>query len=291
VSEHAKGVLITGLGVLCISPDTLLIRLVDLDIWTLALWRGSFQAVGVSLLLAAYYRGRTLAVFRGIGAIGVALAFGFAVATLCFLAAILNTKVANALVLVSTAPFFAAVLSRLFLKEAVRPRTWATIAVALAGVALIAGEGIGAGTWFGDGMALLCALLAGAKLTVIRGRRSVNMAPAMALSGLIVALAALPFASLAAPTSTQGLWLLLMGFGVIAPATALLAIGPRYLPAPEAALMMLGETVLGPLWVWLALSEAPSALGLAGGAIVLVALAGNTLIGLRRRRRPALAPL
>jgi drug/metabolite transporter (DMT)-like permease len=294
MSEHARGVLITVLGVLFITPDTLLIRLVEMDVWTLAVWRGLLQALGVALLVVVIWRRRTAAAFRAIGWSGVGLAVAFGLATLCFLAAVLNTKVANALILISTAPFFAAVLSRVFLKERVAARTWAAIAAAFAGIGLIVAEGIGGGTLFGDGMALFCAFLLGAKFTILRGRKQVNMVPAMAVSGLAFAAVALPMALAGTaplmPQPAQWLWLVLMGLAVIAPATALLSIGPRYIPAAEVSLFMLGETVLGPLWVWLVVDEAPSRLGLLGGAIVLAALVGNTLAALRRPRRPALAP-
>jgi drug/metabolite transporter (DMT)-like permease len=291
MSAHAKGALITALGVLLVSPDTLLIRLAGMDVWSLAVWRGVLQALGVALLVAAVYRGRTPAAFRAIGWSGLLLACVFAAITLAFLTAVLNTKVANALVLVATAPLFTALLSWWLLGEPPALRTWVAILVALIGVSLIVAEGLGAGTLLGDGMALAAAFLLGFKFTIVRRRRSIDMVPAMAASGLVFALVALPFAETAAPAPEQLLWLLLMGFAVIAPATALLTIGPRYLPAPEVSLMTLGETVLGPLWVWLAIREAPSALGIAGGAVVLAALCVNAALGLRRQRAPVIAPL
>ncbi len=120
-SDHAKGLLITALGVLFISPDTLLIRLVAMDVWTLGLWRGLLQAVGIAGLLLCIYGSRTPALFRAIGWTGLVLAVIFALNTLVFLTAILNTKAANVLVIVATAPLFAAAYSYLFLKEAVAP--------------------------------------------------------------------------------------------------------------------------------------------------------------------------
>ncbi len=288
-SDHAKGLLITSLGVLLISPDTLLIRLAEMDVWTLAVWRGVFQAAGVSFLLLCFYRRRTPEVFRAIGWTGVLLAAIFAVNTITFLVAIQNTKVANALVMLATAPLFAAILSRLFLKEGVRTRTWLAILTAMAGVGLIVWEGLGQGTFLGDALALLAALLLGAKFTIIRSRRRINLVPAMALSGLFFALAALPFSHPSEVEGQQMVWVLLMGFAVIAPATALTTLGPRYIPAAEVGLLTLGETVLGPLWVWLVIAEAPSALGLLGGAIVLSALLVNAALALLEGRRIARA--
>ncbi len=84
------------------------------------------------------------------------------------------------------------------------------------------------------------------------------------------------------------IWLLLMGFAVITPATALITLGPRYISAPEVGLLFLLETAFGPLWVWLVLSETPSALSLLGGFIVVASLMIHALWGLRLSR-PAVA--
>ncbi len=283
-SDHAKGLLITALGVLFISPDTLLIRLVAMDVWTLGLWRGLLQAVGIAGLLLCIYGSRTPAVFRAIGWTGLVLAVVFALNTLVFLTAILNTKAANVLVIVATAPLFAAAYSYLFLKEAVAPRTWLAILAAIAGVSLLVWDGLGHGTLFGEAMALLAAILLGAKFTIIRARRTVNLVPAMALSGLVYAAIALTMARPDPVDGGQVLWLLVMGFLVITPAAALTTYGPRFLPAPEASLLTLGETVLGPLWVLAVIGEAPTPLGLIGGAVILGALVVNALLGLRRQR-------
>ncbi len=285
LSDHAKGLAITALGILLISPDTLLIRLAAMDVWTLAVWRGVFQAIGITLILTVLYRRRTPEIFRAIGWTGVVLAALFAVNTITFLGAIQNTKVANALVMLATAPLFAAILSRLLLKEHVPRRIWLAIAVAVAGICLIVWEGLGQGTLLGDGLAIFASLVLGAKFTIIRHRRAINMVPAMAISGLFFAAGALAFSSPLAVQSTQMLWVAIMGLAVIAPAITLTTLGPRYIPAAEVGLLTLGETVLGPLWVWLVIHETPTPLALLGGGIVVAALLTNALLAIREQRR------
>ena len=61
----------------------------------------------------------------------------------------------------------------------------------------------------------------------------------------------------------------------------LLTIAPRMAPAAEVGLIMLVETVLGPLWVWLGIGEEPSVQTLVGGAVVLLTLTGHTILGAR----------
>ena len=143
----------------------------------------------------------------------------------------------------------------------------------------------------GDGLAVLASLLLGLKLVIVRARRAVNMIPAIALSAFMFAAIALPFSRPTEVGEMQIVWLLLMGFAVLTPATVLITLGPRYIAAPEVALVVLLETVLGPLWVWLAIGEAPSNLGLIGGAVVLAALAVHAIVSLRAQRRLAPAQL
>ena len=114
---------------------------------------------------------------------------------------------------------------------------------------------------------------------MMRGRREINMIPAVALGGVIYAAMAVVVGGVPdMPTGMQTLWIVIMGFVVTTPATALLALGPRYISSPEVGLIVLLETVLGPLWVWLVIHEAPGALALVGGAVVVATLLVHSLL-------------
>ncbi|MPZ10080.1 MAG: EamA family transporter [Kiloniellaceae bacterium] len=291
--DHHKGLLLTSLGVLALTPDSLLVRLIDADPFTLLVWRGLLQALGVLAILAVLHRGRVAAPFRAVGRWGLVLAVVFAAGTVFFILALSLTAVADVLVIVAAAPLAAAVLSLVFLGEGVPLRTWIAISLTLVGIALLVSEDLGSGSLLGDLAAAACALCIGATFTITRHGRAVSMVPAMALAGLVTAAMALPFALLL----EDGPWLfagaqlgytLAMGLVVVPVSFALITLGPRYLPAAEVGLLMLLETVLGPLWVWLVLGEHPGELALAGGALVVLTLAGHAATG--GRRQPALTP-
>jgi drug/metabolite transporter (DMT)-like permease len=113
------------------------------------------------------------------------------------------------------------------------------------------------------------------------------MIPAMALSGLIVALVAAPIAPAAVVLDDAQLaFMLAMGLFVVPVSFALITLGPRYLPAAEVSLLMLLETVLGPLWVWLAIGEAPGNMAFLGGSIVVATLAAHSAFALRSEPAP-----
>ncbi len=279
-------------GVLLLTPDALLIRLIAIDHWNLLVWRGFLQALSLSLILLVLYGRGTPAVFRAAGRRAVFAGVVLATSTICFIVALSYTTVANVLVILAAAPFFAALTSRIFLGEAVRRYTWAAIALALGGITLLAFGSLGeqsGGTrpnaLWGDLLALCGAIGLGSNFTILRHGRAVNMLPAMVLGGVLVGCIALLFAPAISLVQSQVVLLLLMGVVASAIPFALITTGLRTLPAPEAGLLMLLETVLGPFWVWLVIGEAPARLALAGGAIVVATLVGHSLLSLRQQGR------
>ncbi|MFY0614440.1 MAG: EamA family transporter [Hyphomicrobiaceae bacterium] len=282
MTMHTKGLLITIAGVLVISPDALLIRLIGMDIWSTSAWRGGMQAIGLGALLLAVYRERLPAVFWSIGWTGILISLITAVTNSAFVAGIKFTSVANALVILASTPFHAAVMSRIFLGEKIAFRTWIAIWIGLGGIAIIVWDGIGGGSIFGDAMALIASILLATQLTMMRRQREINMIPAVALGGIVYCTMAMVIGGMPdMPTGMQTVWILTMGFLVTTPATALLALGPRYISSPEVGLIVLLETVLGPLWVWLVIYEAPSVWALVGGAVVVATLLVHSLFSLR----------
>jgi len=286
--DHQKGLLLTTLGVLVLTPDSLLVRLMDAPPFAVLVWRGVLQAIGILAILAVLHRGRLATPFRAVGRRGLWLSVMFAGCSLFFILALSLTNVADVLVIVAAAPLVAAVCSLVFLGEGVALRTWIAISLALVGIALLVSEDLGAGSLLGDLAAVGCALCIGGSFTITRHARAVSMVPAMVLSGLLTAAIALPCTLLLEDgpllfTGARLGYTLIMGLVVVPLSFAMITLGPRYLPAAEVGLLMLLETVLGPLWVWLALDEYPGDLALAGGALVVVTLAGHAVTGSRRR--------
>ena len=288
--DHAKGMLITVAGVLAVTPDSLLIRLVSADFPTLMFWRSLLVCLTLSAALAVVHRARILEKFAAIGRAGLIFASLFSLNTFSFVVAIETTTVANTLVLISAAPFFAALIARIFLRETVRRQTWLAILAAIAGILVIVSDSFGGGALLGDLAALVTALGLAIQFNILRRYRAVNMIPAIAVGNLITALVSLPFAEALSIAPLDALWLGLLGFVVMPVGAALITTGPRYLPAPEVSLILLLETVIGPFWVWLALGEVPSQRAFFGGAIVIAALTGHAIAALRRSAAAKVEP-
>ncbi len=303
-STHLKGMAIAALGVLVLSPDTLLLRVIEADAYTIAFWRNLLVGTNVLVLYAVSEGRGWFARLRHFGWAGALAALLFSINQIGFVFAVANTGVANVLLIVATAPLFAALFSRLFLGEATALRTWLAIAGAAAGMALIfAGEaglfGAGAGATvgpdplFGNLCALAVAVCLGGAFTVVRHRREVTSLPSMVVAGYLSALIMVWFAEPFAMDPVSFGWQVTMGL-VVACAFALITTAPRFAPSPVVSLMLLLEAVLGPLLVWAVLAELPSRWALIGGALVMAALLGHGLAELlawrRARRRTLLRP-
>lgn len=282
--DRTRGFLLTLVGVLALTPDALLIRLIDSSAWTLLFWRGVGLLVVVGGACLWRYRGDWRAAVCATGAGGMAIALLFALSSGSFLWSIVHTHAANTLIIIALSPLFAALWSLLLLGERLTRDTLLAIFAALAGVVVTISGSLKEVQIAGDLAALLSALVMALSFTLIRRLRSRDLFPAYALAGLVMA----AFGSAAADTllvpSERVIWLVLLTFVVLPLSFTLILTGPKYLQSAEVALLMLLETALGPLWVWLVLGEEPPARTLLGGATILLTLLLYTGNRLRRPR-------
>lgn len=281
-SDHVRGIVLTVTAVLVLSPDALLVRLIDTDPLTLIFWRGALSALAILLALGCLWGRSTLVNLLVIGRPGLLFGGISALGTILFVYALRTTSVANTLVILAATPLFSALLSRLFLGERVARRTMLAIGVGVGGILLLFAGNLGQGTLAGDLCALAAASLWAGNLVVLRHARSVNMTPAVALGGALTALLALLFgaAPLAVAPTDFGLLLLLGGL-VLPLSFALITLGPRHLPAAEVSLILLLETFLGPFWVWWVLGEVPNVPTIIAGALILGTILLHSLATLR----------
>jgi drug/metabolite transporter (DMT)-like permease len=236
-NPQAWGLLITGLGVLVFVPDVLVLRLVGGDLIAVAVFRG-LMAAAVSLAGLWLIGGRfpSFAVIRTGPGMAVAMTQGLGLVLFC--AAVQGTSAANALLMTATAPFLAAVLSWLLLKERVEPATGAAIALAFEGVLVVSLGGLGGGRLFGDLMALANAATLPCFHVALRKAKGQDMFPALIVGYVLGALLALPLADFAPLAGRQVPWLIggaMIVAAVLGHALWRLRRPPQPQPQPEAA--------------------------------------------------------
>jgi drug/metabolite transporter (DMT)-like permease len=284
-STHTKGLLITACGVLIISPDGLLTRLIVTDHWTMIFWRSVLLSVGMWLLISFVHPNRVWQQYKTVKGPGLLMAGAYSLGTISFIFAITHTSVANTLIILSTTPLFAAIIGRLLLHEKIQPRTMFAIFLVAIGIAVIAsGSTAQQGRLAGDLAAILGSFFLACGFSFVRRFPGISSFAAISTGGLLTAILILPLAAPLSVSQADMGYLLIMGLYMLPVATALLFLGPRYIPAPEVGLLLLLESILGPVWVWLALGEQPRNSTLLGGVIVLSTLVINTVWVLKYQR-------
>jgi drug/metabolite transporter (DMT)-like permease len=282
--QRRTGVAIAAAGVLVLSFDALLVRLANTGEWNIVFWRGWLVMLSIVAIMVVTRSPVSLPATRAaaLGAAAIMVLYGFNSAL--FVYSISHTSTANTVVILASAPLFAALFSWLFLRERLRPRTLWAILLAIGGVCLIFFGSLDAPRWRGDLAALTIAVTMGASLTLLRCFPELPRLPLVAGAGAVAGLIALPLADPFSLTTSSYGWLALMGLVQIPLATWLIMIAPRYLPSAEVGLFLLIETVLGPVWVWLVVAESATTNTIVGGAIILAAITVNTWLGLREAR-------
>ncbi|WP_299442769.1 DMT family transporter [uncultured Rhodospira sp.] len=283
---YLKGLLLSAAGMLVISPDGLLVKLVqEADAFQIVFWRTLLAAIILFAVLAARRGPRVVRHVREMGTTGLLASAMIGVSNIAFVTAMTMTSVANTLVVLATLPLFSALIGLALIGERVRTRTWVAIALSFLGVVIImsGSVGLGGGTLAGDLVALGIPLAMGAALVLLRKAGDRDTVPVVALGSLFSAVAVLPICDPWSVTTGDMIVIMTMGLVVTPLALSLYTSGARYIPAAEVALLALIETVLGPVWAWVGVGEVPPPLTLVGGALVVGAIAVNSVLALLRR--------
>lgn len=280
-TKKLKGIVLVAASALIWSSGGLIVRSIrDADSWTIVFWRSLTAAAFLLALIIWERRGRSWAAIAGMGWPGLVVAASFACASISLVVALRLTSVADVLIIMSAAPMIAAILGRVFLHERVSGLTILTIIATFAGIALIVGKGLAswrAESLLGDAFAFMIAISYSVAIVVTRHNSHVPMTPAVFTGVVIACLVAIPFATPWSISLHDAPLLVSFGAFQLGLGLAAFTAGARLIPAAHTALLGTLEPVLGPLWVWLFVSETPSLAALAGGVLVLASITLHTL--------------
>ena len=282
LNSHQRGLLMTVFGVLVLTPDALMLRLIDADLWTTLFWRSLFMALSLFAINTWIEKRTPLYAINDLFKDGLFCALLFTGSHICFVISITHTMVANTLVILAAMPFMAAILTVILIRRKLPSRTWLTILLAIAGIVIVFWGRLGSGSFFGDAFAMLAALFMASALVAISYNPRINSVSAIGLGSLLAAAFSYFMGAELITLSVNDLIILAINGGLILPvAMGLITFGPKLISAAEVSLIMLLETALGPLWVWCALSEQPTMQTLIGGSLVLGAIITNAWMGFR----------
>jgi drug/metabolite transporter (DMT)-like permease len=261
------------LGAFSLSFGGLIVKSFEgATLWQILFWRSLFFSLTVLTFLLISYKKKTFQAFKNSGLPGffggIILSFGF-----CgYVFAMYNTTVANTNFIISLQILFLAIFGYFFLKEKISGITLASIILAMAGVLLMVGNSLTPGELSGNLAAFSMPITFAVLIIIVRKFPTVDMVPAQFVAGICCCLSGYMLSSkiLIAP---HDIFLgFLAGFFQIGLGFIFITIGARTTPSAMVGIIMLCESVLGPIWAFLFVSERPSLFGLIGGAIILIAV-------------------
>ena len=268
-------------AVMFITPDSLFIRLSNIDTWGLVFYRGIIPFITVFLIMLIIYKLNFFKILLSSGYHGIIYVLTFTVTNITFVVSIQNTNVANTLIMIAMAPMISAILGAIFLKESPDKKTWIAIIITFLAVVYIFYDSFKLGNIFGDILGLITAFGLAIGAVTIRSGKSKNLVPAAVIGKLFVAIFAIFFIESFALVNMDLFIVPLMCILCVAIPFVLVTIAPRFIPAAEVNLFFLLETIMGPIWVWFVIKEQPSMETLHGGVIIITAIAIHSFLKLK----------
>ena len=273
IIRNLPGPLLIFLGALSLSFGGLIVKSFEgATLWQILFWRSLFFSLTVLTFLVISYKKETFKSFYESGLPGffggIVLSFGF-----CgYVFAMYNTTVANTNFIISLQILFLAIFGYFFLKEKISALTLTSIILAMSGVILMVGNSLTPGELSGNLAAFTMPITFAVLIMIVRKYPTVDMVPAQFVAGISSCLIGFLLSSKIMISPNDIFLGFLAGFFQVGFGFIFITIGARTTPSAMVGIIMLSESVLGPIWAFLFVSERPSLFGLIGGAIILFAV-------------------
>ena len=271
--KNLPGPLLVFMGAVSLSFGGLIVKSFEgANLWQILFWRSVFFSITILLFLLITYKKKLfnsfyLSGFAGFIA-GVILSLGF-----CgYVVAMYSTTVANTNFIISLQILFLAIFGYFFLKEKVSSITLFSIILAMLGVLIMVGNSLTPGELTGNLAAFSMPITFAVLIIIVRKYPSIDMVPAQFVAGICCCLIGYFFSNKIMISNHDIFLGFLAGFFQIGFGFIFITIGARTTPSAMVGIIMLSESVLGPLWAFLFVSERPSIFSLIGGAIILFAV-------------------
>jgi len=282
LSDQQKGSFLAFVAVMFITPDSLFIRLSNVDTWGLVFYRGMIPFFTVLIGMLIVYKSNFFKMLLNSGYHGIIFITTFSITNITFVVSIQNTNVANTLVMIAMAPMLSAILGAIFLKEIPDRKTWIAIAVTFLAAVYIFYDSLQLGNVYGDILGFITGLGLAINAVTIRSAKKKNLLPAAVVGKLCVAIFAMFFIETYTLVDRDLFIVPLMSIMCVAIPFVLVTIAPRFIPAEEVNLFFLLETIIGPFWVWMVIKEQPSIETIQGGMIIILTIAIHSFLKLRK---------
>ena len=274
---HLKAIIITAMGVLLMSLESLLIKLTSIEALTFSFYVGIFMFLSLNLFLFSKKQKKIIQTYKS-SLLPILVCGGlFGISNIFFISAIKTTTVANTVMILASAPLFSSLYSYLFYKEKSKKNIFIASFFIFIGLFIIFSSQLGKGDFIGNIYAIICTNLFSLSFVILAKYKEANRLAIAAFAGFASTFGSLLFASsFAIDLYTLGI-LLIAGIMVSPISRVLMGLGTKNLPASEVSLLMIIETIMAPIWVWIFLQEIPAQSTFVGGGIILLTLILNSI--------------
>jgi drug/metabolite transporter (DMT)-like permease len=277
MNNNTKGILITALGVFIMSLESLFIKLTSISPFTFSFYLGIFMFISMLLLLVIKQRDIIREITKTSFYIFLLCGILMGSANIFFIWAIKSTTAANVVLIIGTGALFTSFFSYLFYKEKIRINVLIASFFMILGLLIIFNDKVGLGNLKGNILALLCTMTFSLSFVLMSKYTKINRIALTGMTGISLAI----IAYFASDTITIDLYNLsvvaIMGLIITPYSRVLIFNGTKFINASEVSLLMIIETIMGPIWVWMVLKEVPSSYTFIGGGIILLTLIGNSI--------------
>ena len=267
------GYILLLFGGFCLSWGGFIVRSFEsASVWQILFLRSFFFLIAITFFLLITYKKNTLKIIKNSGFPGFLGGFVMSFSFVSFVVAMSNTTVANVVFIISTQSMFLAIFGYFYLKEKVSLTGFISITLAMTGILIMVGDSLSTGSLFGNLIALAIPINFSILVMIIRKNSNLDMVPAIFYSGIFSCIYGLFLSESFIFTNHDIFMGFLLGVPQLAIGFICITIGSRSTASATIGLLMLSETVCGPIWVWLFLNEIPPPSVFIGGAIIISAI-------------------
>lgn len=282
MTNNAKGLALTSLGVFIMSLESLFIKFTTISPFLFSFYIGIFMFISMFVTFVFNKKEVIKETLINVTPILFLCAFLMGVSNIFFITAIKTTSVANVVIIFSTAALFSALFAYLFFKEKITKNIIIASIFIFIGLFIIFNDHLEIGSFEGNIYALLCTALFATSFVLLSRYKDMDRVLLTALSGLALSIIAFFFCDELEINFKTLFIVMTMGLLISPISRVLLGNGAKYISASEVSLLMIIETIMAPIWVWIFLDEVPSSYTFIGGSIIVVTLIANSLYTLKK---------
>ena len=282
MTNNAKGLALTSLGVFIMSLESLFIKFTTVSPFLFSFYIGIFMFISMFSSFILNKKESIKSELTTNLSILIVCSILMGTSNIFFITAVKTTTVANVVIIFSTAALFSALFAYLFFKVKITKNIFYASFFIFLGLYIIFNDQLDIGSFEGNIYALLCTALFATSFVLLSRYKDMNRVILTAFSGLSLSMIAFFFCDELAIDFKTLIIVMFMGLVISPFSRVLLGNGAKYISASEVSLLMIIETIMAPIWVWIFLNEVPSSYTFIGGSIIVTTLIVNSLYTLKR---------